>query len=82
VNQTIVRINDYEESVDSAAVRYLAPFNLTGLPALSIPCGFSSKGLPIGMQIVGRAYDESTILRLGHEYENATDWHMRLPETS
>jgi aspartyl-tRNA(Asn)/glutamyl-tRNA(Gln) amidotransferase subunit A len=82
VSQTIVRINDYEESVDSAAVRYLAPFNLTGLPALSIPCGFSSKGLPIGMQIVGRAYDESTILRLGHEYENATDWHMRLPETS
>jgi len=82
VSQTIVRIDDYEESVDSAAVRYLAPFNLTGLPALSIPCGFSSKGLPIGMQIAGRAYDESTILRLGHEYENATEWHMRLPETS
>ena len=82
VSQTMVRINDYEESVDSAVVRYLAPFNLIGLPALSIPCGFSSRGLPIGMQIVGRVYDESTILRLGHEYENATDWHMRLPGAS
>jgi aspartyl-tRNA(Asn)/glutamyl-tRNA(Gln) amidotransferase subunit A len=61
-------------------VRYLAPFNLTGLPALSIPCGMSSKGLPIGMQVIGKAFDETTVLRVGNAYEQATDWHTRFPE--
>lgn len=79
VGQQTVRFGDLEESLDSALVRYLAPFNLTGLPALSIPCGFSGSGLPIGMQIIGRGYDESTVLRVGYAYEQATDWHMRFP---
>jgi aspartyl-tRNA(Asn)/glutamyl-tRNA(Gln) amidotransferase subunit A len=60
--------------------RYVAPFNLVGLPALSVPCGFS-RGLPIGVQMIGKAYDESTILKIGHAYEQATDWHMKFPET-
>lgn len=80
IGQQIVRFDDAEESVDSALVRYLAPFNLTGLPALSIPCGFSSNGLPIGMQIIGKAYDEATVLKAGQAIEQATDWHMRSPE--
>jgi aspartyl-tRNA(Asn)/glutamyl-tRNA(Gln) amidotransferase subunit A len=80
VGQQTVRFGDVEESVDSALVRYLAPFNLTGLPALSIPCGFSKGGLPIGMQIIGKAYDETTVLRIGHAYEQSTDWHLKAPE--
>jgi aspartyl-tRNA(Asn)/glutamyl-tRNA(Gln) amidotransferase subunit A len=56
-----------------------APFNIAGLPALSLPCGFTSGGMPIGLQIVGRPFDEATVLRVGHAYEQATDWHRRRP---
>ena len=56
-----------------------APFNAAGLPALSVPCGFTPGGLPIGLQIVGRPFDESTVLRAGWAYEQATDWHLRRP---
>jgi len=54
--------------------------NLAGLPALSVPCGFDAAGLPIGMQIIGRHFDEATVLRLGYAYEQATEWHRRRPE--
>ena len=53
--------------------------NLAGLPALSVPCGFDDQGLPIGMQIIGRHFDESTILRTAYAFEQATDWHTRKP---
>ena len=53
--------------------------NLAGLPALSIPCGFDPQGLPIGMQIIGRHFDESTILRTAYAFEQATEWHTRKP---
>ena len=56
------------------------PYNLAGLPAISIPCGFTKSGLPIGLQIGGRAFDEATILRVSHAYEQATDWHKRRPD--
>lgn len=82
VGQRTVRIEDSEESVDNAIVRYLAPFNLTGLPALSIPCGFSSEDLPIGMQIIGKAFDETTVLTVGHAYEQASNWHTKFPEVA
>jgi aspartyl-tRNA(Asn)/glutamyl-tRNA(Gln) amidotransferase subunit A len=59
--------------------RYTAPFNLTGLPALSLPCGFSVKGLPIGLQIIGRHWGEAAVLRAGYAYEQATNWHQRKP---
>ncbi len=55
--------------------------NLAGLPALSLPCGFDHAGLPIGMQVIGRPFDEATILRLGYTFEQATDWHTRRPGT-
>lgn len=54
-----------------------APFNLTGHPALALPCGFSASDLPLSMQLVGKAFDEATILRIGHAYEQATGWWMR-----
>jgi Asp-tRNA(Asn)/Glu-tRNA(Gln) amidotransferase A subunit family amidase len=56
---------------------YTSPFNLTGLPALSAPCGFTEKGLPIGMQIVGPIWSEARVLRAAHAYERATDWHLK-----
>jgi aspartyl-tRNA(Asn)/glutamyl-tRNA(Gln) amidotransferase subunit A len=55
------------------------PFNLSGHPALTVPCGFTAAGLPIGMQLVGRPFDESTLFRIGHAYEQSTGWHRRRP---
>jgi len=55
------------------------PFNLLGVPTISVPCGFTGKGLPIGMQITGPPGGEATVLRLAHAYERATDWHNRRP---
>ena len=59
--------------------RNTMPFNVLGLPALSVPCGFTAAGLPIGLQIVGKAFDEPGILRIAQAYEQATDWHRRRP---
>ena len=59
--------------------RLTRPFNGLGLPALCLPCGFSRAGLPIAVQLVGRPFDEATVLRLGHAYQRATDWHLRAP---
>jgi aspartyl-tRNA(Asn)/glutamyl-tRNA(Gln) amidotransferase subunit A len=55
------------------------PFNMTGLPTLALPCGCSTSGLPLSMQITGRPFEEATVLRVGHTYEQATDWHKRHP---
>jgi aspartyl-tRNA(Asn)/glutamyl-tRNA(Gln) amidotransferase subunit A len=66
-----------EQLVMLSLIRYCAPFNLSGQPVLTIPCGFSSEGLPIGLGIVGRPFEESTILRIGQAYERATEWHRR-----
>src|SRR2546425_7374412 len=56
-----------------------SPFNMAGLPALALPCGFSATGLPLSLQLVGRPFDEATVLRAGHAYEQATEWHRRRP---
>lgn len=59
--------------------RLTRPWNGLGLPALSVPCGFSAAGLPLAFQIVGRPFDEATVLRLGHAYEQAAGWWRRRP---
>jgi aspartyl-tRNA(Asn)/glutamyl-tRNA(Gln) amidotransferase subunit A len=59
--------------------RLTRPFNVLGLPVVSVPCGFVADGRPLGLQIAGRPFDEATILRLAHAYEQATDWHRRRP---
>jgi aspartyl-tRNA(Asn)/glutamyl-tRNA(Gln) amidotransferase subunit A len=59
---------------------YTISINLAGVPALSVPCGFDSQGLPIGMQIIGKHFDEATILRVAHAYEQTTEWHLRKPK--
>ncbi len=55
------------------------PFNFMGLPSLTIPCGFTSNGLPTAFQIVGKPFDESTLFRAGHAYQKLTDWHEQAP---
>ena len=55
------------------------PVSLTGLPALAVPCGFTSTVLPVSLQLVGRSWEESTVLRIGHAYEQAAGWHTRRP---
>jgi aspartyl-tRNA(Asn)/glutamyl-tRNA(Gln) amidotransferase subunit A len=58
---------------------FTIPVSLAGLPGVSIPAGFTLSGLPIGLQVIGKAYDEPTVLRVAHAYEGATDWHKRKP---
>ena len=58
---------------------FTIPCNLAGLPVISIPCGLTTTGLPIGLQILGKPFDESTVLRAAHAYQEATDWHKRRP---
>jgi len=59
---------------------YTISINLAGLPALSIPCGFSSGGLPIGLQIIARSFDEEMLFRVAHCYEAHTSWHKMRPK--
>lgn len=54
-------------------------FNVTGLPAVSVPCGFTKEGLPIGLQIAGRPFQDGAVLRVAHAYQKHTDWHKRRP---
>jgi aspartyl-tRNA(Asn)/glutamyl-tRNA(Gln) amidotransferase subunit A len=58
---------------------YTYPFNLTQQPALSVPCGFTAAGLPIGLHIVGARHCDALVLRVGQAYEAATEWHQRTP---
>ena len=63
-------------------LRNTRPINVWGLPAISIPCGFTPAGLPIGMQIIGPHWGEARVLQLAHAYEQATAWHKRQPLSS
>ncbi|WP_244198349.1 amidase [Nocardia neocaledoniensis] len=67
------------EPLVNAYVRTCAPANLTGLPAMSVPCGITTSGLPIGMQIIGRPFDESTVLQIGCAYQAETEWTGLVP---
>ncbi|MSQ18966.1 MAG: amidase [Betaproteobacteria bacterium] len=60
-------------------MRFMRWVNYLGVPSLSVPCGFDAKGLPIGMQLLGRPWAESTLFRIGHAYQSATAWHQRVP---
>ena len=53
--------------------------NLAGLPGISVPCGFSNEGLPIGFQLMGRMFDEATLLRVADAYERNTEWNLKRP---
>jgi Asp-tRNA(Asn)/Glu-tRNA(Gln) amidotransferase A subunit family amidase len=74
-----VTIDGREVDLLRAMVSATSPFNLTGQPALVVPSGFSSSGLPLALQIVGKPFEEATVLQIGHAYELATAWHTRRP---
>jgi Asp-tRNA(Asn)/Glu-tRNA(Gln) amidotransferase A subunit family amidase len=63
----------------SLSTLFTAIFNMTGQPALTVPCGFTRSRLPVGLQIAGRPHGERVVLRIGRAYEAATDWHLRRP---
>jgi aspartyl-tRNA(Asn)/glutamyl-tRNA(Gln) amidotransferase subunit A len=63
-------------------IRNTAPFNVYGLPTISIPCGFTRSGLPIGLQISGPRFGEAKVPALANAYEQATDWHSRRPRVT
>jgi amidase len=63
----------------AARLRYTAPFDMSGHPTLTLPGGVTSDGVPVGFQIVGRAFDEERVLAAGHVYQQATDWHLKRP---
>lgn len=71
-----------ENAVERARqlTRFTAPFNLTGMPALTVPCGFTKNNLPIGLQIVSRAWNEAGVLRTGYAFQQATEWHTHKPK--
>jgi len=72
-----IQIDGITENATTALLRLTMPFNLAGLPAVSLPCGFTTGGLPIGLQLVGKPFEESMILRIAHAYQQLTDWHRR-----
>ena len=72
------------EKLDDPLQMYLADIftiscNLAGLPGLALPCGLTDEGLPVGMQLIGPPFDEARLLRIGHAYQQTTDWHRRRP---
>ena len=75
--ESVPGIESKEHSLTGLAGRisFTGPFNLAGTPAISVPCGFSAAGMPMGLQIVGKPFDEETVLRVAHAYEQNTDWH-------
>ena len=77
--QQRVLAGEQETGTVAALTQYTRPYNITGFPAISIPCGFSSDDLPIGLQLAGRPFDEETVLRAAHAYEQSTPWHTRRP---
>ena len=69
----------YDPATTARDPSFTAPYNFTGLPAISVPCGFTQKGLPVGMQIAGKPFAEPEILRVAHTYERHAGWYKRRP---
>jgi aspartyl-tRNA(Asn)/glutamyl-tRNA(Gln) amidotransferase subunit A len=74
-----VQIDGEQIGIRAALVGMNRPANFTGHPAISVPCGFTRDGLPVGLQLIGRSFDESTLLRIAYAYERAHDWGARHP---
>ena len=79
IAESDVRNAPNAESVIQGLTRFTRPVNYLGLPALAIPCGFTAGGVPVGMQLIGRSFDESTLLTVGAAFQRATDFHDRVP---
>jgi aspartyl-tRNA(Asn)/glutamyl-tRNA(Gln) amidotransferase subunit A len=79
IGQTTVEVGGKLKEINTVFIRLSDPFNVTGQPAISVPCGFGDDGLPIGLQVVGAPFAEDTVLRVAAAYEAATEWHLRRP---
>ncbi len=79
IHEDAVVIRGVRVNVRDTMTRMTRLWNLTGLPAISVPCGFGAGGLPVGLQVVGSAMDEATVLAVAHAFEQATPWHTRRP---
>ena len=64
---------------DDAHLEYTVPFNMSGAPGLTVPCGFTAEGMPLAIQFGGAPFCEAMLCRIGHAYEKATSWHERTP---
>jgi aspartyl-tRNA(Asn)/glutamyl-tRNA(Gln) amidotransferase subunit A len=77
-DQTAPRMDPSGKLLEPLSPRnFMSPLNVAGVPALTFPCGFDQQGLPIGLQVVGPAWTEATLLRVAHAFQQATDWHTR-----
>ena len=74
-----VLAGEQEIGVVGALTQYTRPYNINGFPAISVPCGFSNTNMPIGLQLAGKPFDEMTVLRAAHAYEQASNWHTKRP---
>jgi aspartyl-tRNA(Asn)/glutamyl-tRNA(Gln) amidotransferase subunit A len=70
------------EAVIQRLTRFTRPINYLGLPSLSIPSGFTRRGLPVGMQLIGRSFDEATLLKIGAAFQRSTDFHEKVPQAA
>ena len=79
--ESVPGVQSKEHAMNGLAgrVSFTGPFNLAGTPALSVPCGFSAAGMPMGLQLVGRPFAEEMVLKVAHAYEQNTEWHNRRP---
>ena len=79
IGATEVTVGSTTMTPRAALTQYTRPYNLSGFPAMSVPCGFSAEGMPIGLQLGARPFAEETLLRVAHAYEQATGWHKMKP---
>jgi aspartyl-tRNA(Asn)/glutamyl-tRNA(Gln) amidotransferase subunit A len=79
LNDESTRLNESDHPTRALLLRNNRPANLAGVPAISIPCGFTSSGLPVGLQIIGQSWQEKTILRIAHAFEGTHDCHLHRP---
>jgi Asp-tRNA(Asn)/Glu-tRNA(Gln) amidotransferase A subunit family amidase len=82
IEAVVEKVESAEDMARKILLRRIStyPFSMANTPALSVPCGFTQNGLPMAMQIAGKPFDESTVFRVGHAYERATEWHKRHPD--
>ena len=79
IGEIELQVGSAKMGVIAAHTQYNAVYNLNGFPSITVPCGFSKQGLPIGLQLAGRPFDESKVLQVAHAYEQTTDWNNRRP---
>ena len=79
IDETTAEVGGKIKQINPVLIPRTDPFNLTGSPAIAVPCGFGRDGRPTGLQVVGRAFEEQLVLRIARAYEATTDWHLRRP---